>query len=134
MMQAHNYKPVTRRCVYCRPRWTWGVRRWSLLGRIYSFLWPHHVIGHDYGPPYTDGMCDKAVHRMEAHDQAQLRPRREVKVVDLLLALLLTAVVAQYFYICRQQHRLRNLREIAVLIPLDSRDQMGNHRPGPNRP
>jgi len=122
-MQSHGHKPVTRRCVYCRPRWTWGVRRWSLLGRIYAFLWPHHVIGIDYGPPYTDGMCDEAVRRMEDHDQG--RAPREIEPVDILIAIFVAAVLAQYAYICRQEERLQHLRQIAVSIPLDARAQNG---------
>lgn len=133
MMQAHNYKPVTRRCVYCRPRWTWGVRRWSLLGRLYDFIWPPHVMGPDYGPPYTDGLCDEAVRRMEAHDQGW-RPRRELEPADAIIAVFAALILAQYLYICRQEERLQHLREIAITTPLDARDQMGNPVPGPIRP
>lgn len=57
---------LTRRCVYCRPTWTYGIRPASLLGRIIARLWPPHIMGHDYGPPCTDGACWRGLRRHEA--------------------------------------------------------------------
>jgi hypothetical protein len=70
-------------------------------------------------------MCEEAVRRMEDHDQGRCRPWREVKFVAMLVALLLTALMAQHVHIVRQEQRLTNLRRIAVSIPLDARDQFG---------
>lgn len=132
-MQAHNYKPVTRRCVYCRPSWTWGVRRWSRLGRLYDFIWPPHVIGKDYGPPYTDGLCEKAERRELARIRRKIFFSR-AHVTEIVLALFLAGLIAQHVYIRKQSQRLQNLREIVISIVLDSRDQWGNHTHGPIRP
>ena len=43
-------KPLTRRCLFCgKP----------------------HIIGKDYGAPYTDGLCDKAAEKMNAEISAK---------------------------------------------------------------
>lgn len=61
---------MTRRCVYCCPRWTWGLR-WRPLRRLARAIWPPHIIGPDSGPPYTDGLCAKAAAAHEAHERAE---------------------------------------------------------------
>ena len=136
-MQAHNYKPVTRRCVYCRPRCTWGVRRWSLLGRLYDIVWPPHVMGHDYGPPYTDGICPAASRKLDlwlearAHAKAGLKPpvyaarAREFEVSDLLIAIFAAIVLIQYGWNCRQDRRIENYKAMLLALPLDVRAQNG---------
>lgn len=51
--------PRSLRCKWCRPVWSYGIRPWTLLGRVVAFFWPAHVIGSDYGSVhgYTDVMC-----------------------------------------------------------------------------
>jgi hypothetical protein len=82
-------------------------------------------MGHDYGPPYTDGMCPTAIKEMEEHDRTKRQPARDIQPVDLLIAVMLAAVLTQYAYICKQDERLQHLREIAAAMPLDSRAENG---------
>jgi len=73
-VSVHRHPP-TRRCVYCagrrffnlRPAWTYGVRPWTVLGRVVGILWAPHVIGPDYGSVhgYTDGLCEVAEKNLE---------------------------------------------------------------------
>jgi hypothetical protein len=58
----HFKQPLTKRCKYCRPRWTFGISN-KTARRIVEAIWPAHIIGPDYGAPYTDGMCSAAVKR-----------------------------------------------------------------------
>jgi hypothetical protein len=78
---------LTRRCVYCRPKWTWGIRPSSMAGRIIAAIWPPHILGPDNGPPYTDGCCGKATARIiNDVDLAQWRRRWAgwVRTADIL--------------------------------------------------
>lgn len=66
--------PVTRRCPYCRPAWLYGLRS-RPLRRLVAFLWPPHIIGPDYGPPYSDGLCPAAAARENAKLDRQAKRR-----------------------------------------------------------
>ena len=61
---------MTRRCCYCRPRWTWGIRS-RILRKIVAAIWPPHLLSPDDGEGYTDGMCHKALAKYEAYEKAQ---------------------------------------------------------------
>jgi len=53
---------LTKRCLYCRPQWTYGIQN-KVLRRMVAFIWPPHFYGGDginYRPPYSDGMCPAA--------------------------------------------------------------------------
>ena len=54
--------PQSLRCKWCRPRWTYDIKSWTLAGRLVAFFWPAHIIGADYGSVYgyTDGICAAA--------------------------------------------------------------------------
>lgn len=57
---------MIKRCQYCRPRWTYGLTPYSILGRIVALLWPPHVYGGNGTGEFTDGLCPKAAQRENA--------------------------------------------------------------------
>ncbi|MDT8287409.1 MAG: hypothetical protein RQ748_09890 [Elusimicrobiales bacterium] len=59
----------TVRCCYCCPRWTYGLRRVPVVGRLIKKLWPPHILGVDYGPPYTDRACVRAEKNLKAEER-----------------------------------------------------------------
>ena len=65
---------MIKRCKYCRPKWAYGIKSSTILGRIVETIWPPHILGGDGTGPISDGMCPAAFKReMAIMDRAELK-------------------------------------------------------------